>query len=410
MCALATLDGLVQMGHPARPVPRTPTRLLRAVLRPPAFVMQASVGTPAQEHAQRVLQASTNRQQAMVNARTVERASTGSLQDNPPKHPARPVPRTPTRLLRAVLRPPAFVMQATVATPAQEHAQRVLQASTNRQQAIVNARTVELASTGLLQDNPPKHPAWPAARASTGRKQEDQMKHRARLVPRAPTHLLRAVLRPPAFVMQATVASPAQEHAQRVLQASTNRQQAIVNARTVERASTGLLQDNPLKHPAWPAARASTGRKQEDQMKNRARLVPRAPTHLLRAVLRPPAFVMQASVASPAQEHAQRVLQASTNRQQAIVNARTVERASTGSLQDNPPKHPAWPAAQASTGRKQEDQMKHRARLVPPTPARLLRAVLRPPAFVIQATVATPAQEHAQRVLQASTNRQQANL
>ena len=108
------------------------------------------MATRAQEHAQRVLQASTSQQQAMVNARTVERASTGLPQDKPPKHPARPATR---------------------------------------------------ASTGRLQDQPLKHPARHAARASTGRKQEDQVKHRARLVPRTRTRLLRAVLRPPAFVM-----------------------------------------------------------------------------------------------------------------------------------------------------------------------------------------------------------------
>ena len=37
---------------------------------------------------------------------------------------ARPVPRTRTRLLRAVLEPHALAMEATVETPAQEHAQR----------------------------------------------------------------------------------------------------------------------------------------------------------------------------------------------------------------------------------------------------------------------------------------------
>ena len=72
-----------------------------------------------------MLQASTNRQQAMVNARTVERASTGLMQDNPLMHRARRVPRTRPLLLRAVLKRPALAIQATVATPAQEHAQRV---------------------------------------------------------------------------------------------------------------------------------------------------------------------------------------------------------------------------------------------------------------------------------------------
>ena len=158
-----------------------------------------------------------------MNARTVERASTGMLQDNPPKHPAWPVPRAPARLLRAVLRPPAFAMQGTVATPAQEHAQRVWRESTNLQQAMMIARTAARASTGFPQDNPLKHPARPAARASTG-----------------------------------------------------------------------LLQDKPLKHPARPAARASTGRKQEDLVMHRAHFVPPTPARLLRAVLRPPAFVIQA--------------------------------------------------------------------------------------------------------------------
>ncbi len=102
---------------------------------PLALATQATVATPAQENAQRVLQASTNLQQAMVTARTAALASTGRKQEDQMKHRARPVPRTRARLLRAVARPPAFVMQATVATPAQEHAQRVLQASTNRQQA-----------------------------------------------------------------------------------------------------------------------------------------------------------------------------------------------------------------------------------------------------------------------------------
>ena len=57
-------------------------------------------------------------------ARTVARGSTGMLQDKPLKHPARPVLRTRTRLLRAVLEPPALATQAIQATPAQEHAQR----------------------------------------------------------------------------------------------------------------------------------------------------------------------------------------------------------------------------------------------------------------------------------------------
>ncbi len=93
MRALATLDGLVQMWL-------------------------------AQGIAQHVLQASTKLFEPMEIARTAARASTGSLQDKPLKHRARPVPRTRARLLRAVLVPPALATQATVATPAQDHAQR----------------------------------------------------------------------------------------------------------------------------------------------------------------------------------------------------------------------------------------------------------------------------------------------
>ncbi len=135
----------------------------------PALATQATVATPAQENAQHVLQASTNLLQAMVIARTVERASTGSLQDKPLKHRAWPVPRTPARLLRAVLVPPALATQATVATPAQEHALCAQRVITNLQQAIVNARTAARASTGILQDKPLCRPAWRAVRESIGR-------------------------------------------------------------------------------------------------------------------------------------------------------------------------------------------------------------------------------------------------
>ena len=110
-----------------------------------------------------MLLASTNQQEAMVIARTVLRASTGLLQDKPLKH---------------------------------------------------LARSAVWASTGLLQDNPLRHRARPAARASTWWKQEDPLRHRARSVPRTRTRLLRAVLEPHALAMQATVATPAQEHAQ----------------------------------------------------------------------------------------------------------------------------------------------------------------------------------------------------
>ena len=87
----------------------------------------------------------------MVIARTADRACTGLPQDKAMKRPAWPASRTRARLLRAVLEPPALATQATVATPVtQEHAQRVLQASTNLLQAMVIARTVERASTGPL--------------------------------------------------------------------------------------------------------------------------------------------------------------------------------------------------------------------------------------------------------------------
>jgi hypothetical protein len=65
--------------------------------------------------------------------------------------------------------------------------------------------------------------------------------------------------------------------------------------------------------------------------------------------------------------------------------ARPAARASTGSIQDRSLKHRARPAAQASTGLLQDKPLKHRA-------------------LATQATVATPAQEHAQRAEQASTN------
>ncbi len=133
------------------------------MLEPHALAMQATVATPAQEHAQRVLQASTNLQEAMVIARTVLQASMGLLRDKPLRHRARPA---------------------------------------------------AWASTGLLQDKRLKHRALPAARASTRWKQEDQLRHRARSVSRTRTRVLRAVLEPHALAMQATVETPAQEYAQ----------------------------------------------------------------------------------------------------------------------------------------------------------------------------------------------------
>ncbi len=83
-------------------------------------------------------------------ARTAAQASMGSPQDKPMKRPAWTVSRTRDHLLRAVLELPALATQGTVATPAQEHAQRVLQASTNLLQAIVIARTAKQANTGPL--------------------------------------------------------------------------------------------------------------------------------------------------------------------------------------------------------------------------------------------------------------------
>ena len=102
-------------------------------------------------------------------ARTAARTCTGSLQDKLPKRPARSVSRTRARLLRAVHVPPALATQATVATPAQEHAQRAYQASTNLQQAMVIARTAVRACTGSPQDKPLSHPAWRVTRESIGR-------------------------------------------------------------------------------------------------------------------------------------------------------------------------------------------------------------------------------------------------
>ena len=148
------------------------------------------------------------------------------------------------------------------------------------------ARTVLRASTGLLKDKPLRHRARPAVRASTRWKQEDLLRHPASPVLRTRPRLLRAVLEPPALATQATVATLAQEHVQRVLQASTNLQEGMVLARTALRASTGLLQDKLLRHPARPVLRTR----------------PR----LLIAVLEPHALVMQATVATPAQGIAQR--------------------------------------------------------------------------------------------------------
>jgi hypothetical protein len=102
--------------------------------------------------AQRVLQASTKLQQAMEIVRPVARASTGLVQDKQMKHPARYVSRTRPRLLRAVLRPPALAMQATVATLAQEIAQRAGQASTKLKRLMVIARHVSQESGKARQE------------------------------------------------------------------------------------------------------------------------------------------------------------------------------------------------------------------------------------------------------------------
>ena len=114
-----------------------------------------------------------------------------------------------------MLEHPALATQATVETPAQEHAQRASQARTNLQEAMVIARPAARGSTGMLQDKPLKHPARCAVRGSTGWEQEDPVKHRARTVLRARPRLLRAVLEPPALAAQASVGTPEQEHAQR---------------------------------------------------------------------------------------------------------------------------------------------------------------------------------------------------
>jgi hypothetical protein len=129
----------------------------------------------------------------------------------------------------------------------------------------------------------------------------------------------------------------------------------MVIARAAARASTGLLQDKPLKHRARAAARASTGWKLEETAKRRAR---------------------------PA------------------------ARASTGLLQDKQLNHRARPAALVSTGLLQDKPLQHRARPVPRTRTLLLRAVLKQTALATQATRAMPAR-HVQRAWPASTRRQQ---
>ena len=89
-----------------------------------AVAILALVWTFSQRLAQRVPQASTKFKPTIVIARIVARVSTGPLQDQSLKHPARHVPRTRTRMLRAVLVLPALATRATVATPGQGIAQR----------------------------------------------------------------------------------------------------------------------------------------------------------------------------------------------------------------------------------------------------------------------------------------------
>jgi hypothetical protein len=165
-------------------------------------------------------------------------------------------------------------------------------------------------------------------------------------------------------------------------QASTNLQEMVI-ARTATRARTVLLQDYPVKHRARAAARASTGLLQDKPLNHRARPVPTTRTRLLRALLRPPALAMQATVATPEQGIAHRAEQASGNLQETMLLALTAVRANTGPIQDKP--------------------LRHRARHVPHTRTRFLEALLRAPALATRATVATPGQGIAQRAKQAST-------
>jgi hypothetical protein len=107
-----------------------------------------------------------------------------------------------------------------------------------------------------------------------------------------------------------------------------------VPARHVSLASTGYTQEDPLKHRARPAARASTGLVQDKQMKHPARHVSRTRPRLLRAVLRPPALAMQATVATLAQEIAQRAGQATTKLKRLMVIARHVSQESGKARQE----------------------------------------------------------------------------
>jgi hypothetical protein len=146
-------------------------------------------------------------------------------------------------------------------------------------------------------------------------------------------------------------------------------QETLLIARTVLRASTGLLKDKPLKQRARPAARASTGLLQDKPQRHRARTAALASTGWL--------------LEKPLRHRARPAMQAST-----------------GLLQDKPLKHRARPAAWARTGPLQEEPLRHRARHVPRTRPRLLRAVLVPPALASWVTVAMPAQGIARKCVE----------
>ena len=87
----------------------------------------------------------------MLIAPTAARASTGMLQDKLMKHPALHVPRTPTRLLRAVFVPPALATVA-IQDPMEGTALSVRQESTRHQTDQVTAATVYPAHTPNHQD------------------------------------------------------------------------------------------------------------------------------------------------------------------------------------------------------------------------------------------------------------------
>jgi hypothetical protein len=91
----------------------------------------------------------------LMLARTATRASTGLVKGKQLKleqHRAFPVRTTRTRLKEALGRPTASAIQATRATPAQDHAQRVMRESIKLLQDLMLARTAARASTGLIVD------------------------------------------------------------------------------------------------------------------------------------------------------------------------------------------------------------------------------------------------------------------